>query len=93
MSGKRNALVLVLALCTALFACLLYFRSRRVRVDDDHLRPSHLPGAAIAAVSTEESYEVAISPRRGYILVDDYDGQQGAGLESLISLQVCVASL
>ena len=118
MSGKRHSVVLVLALCTAVLAGFVYFRSRRARVSSNILRPGNIHHSDVALAAdpaseesygvasspsevyirpsntihhsdvAEESYGVAISPRQGYILVDEYDGQQGAGLESLVSLQV-----
>lgn len=88
MSGKRDSLVLVLALCIVVFACFLYFRSRRAQVSSNFLRPSNQSDVALAATPAEDSYGVDISPRQGFIVVAEYDGQQGAGLESLVSLQV-----
>ena len=85
-TNKRCLLVLSVVLLVIVFAGYVYYNNSRPREEMLLLNPktSH----SLTALVEEPSYGVNVEPGQGFILTDEYDGQQGAGLESLVSLQV-----
>ena len=86
-ANKRCLLVLSAVLFVIVFAGYVYFNfNSRPREETLLLNPT--TGHSLTAEVEESSYGVNVEPGQGFILTDEYDGQQGAGLESLVSLQV-----
>ena len=87
MSRKKCTLVL---LCTFAFACFLYLRVAVSTSRQDDVAASAAGTAPFNRLGEETTYyrEEKVAPNQGFILVDTYGGQQGSGVESLVSLQV-----
>ena len=82
MPNKRLAAFL-LVLCAGLFACFLHFGSPSARSASGAIQ-SPFGTSGETAYDAEES----LAGDQGFVLVDRYGGQQGGGLNSLVSLQV-----
>ena len=86
MSNKALPAVLVLSLCVAGFFCYLYSRSRRPTSIErppmpsiSHLGQLRTPPPALPQPVSQ--------PPQGYVMVARYSGQQGGGLDGIVSLQ------
>lgn len=83
MNSRSRALLQFIILCAAAFCCFLYLTgSRYVTNRGNNLRPPP-PTPRLLETGNEKP-----APDQGYLLVHVYGGQQGAGVESLVSLQV-----
>ena len=85
-SRKRYIVVISVVLCMAAFAGYLYLNSHPQR--DVLPLANHLEDSAPSLTVDDSTYGVNIEPGQAFVLTDEFDGQQGAGLESLVSLQV-----
>lgn len=87
MNSRSRALIQVIMLCTTAFSCFLYLSGSRYVTKNrgNNLRP---PPPTLSGLGVKETANEKPAPDQGYLLVHVYGGQQGAGVESLVSLQV-----
>lgn len=82
---RKRAFIQVIILCATAFGCFFYFSNNYT----SNLRsPSRPTPSGLSWLSEEETVYEKPAPDQGYLLVHEYGGQQGAGVESLVSLQV-----
>lgn len=94
MNSRSRALIQVIILCATAFGCFLYLTGSRYvsnngRGNNNMRTPPPRPNGI--SWLDEHKGEAAYgepAPDQGYLLVHMYGGQQGAGVESLVSLQV-----